>query len=341
MKELFENIKKAWENGESTVLATIIASSGSIPRGIGARMLVGFGGRICGTIGGGAVERRAEALAMEALTGGRSFVKPFLLNKSDVEDLGMICGGDVRVFFQYLDAKKPETRALADDALAAFTESDTDSWLITELTDESDWSMFVYAKNSPIPAGLTEGELQGLLKRGAVRTTESGRRFYTEPLHRTGKVIIFGGGHIARELVPVLSRLEFRCVVFDDRPDFASRERFPDAEDVILGDLEDIAAGVTITDRDYVVVMTRGHTYDFIVQSQILRLDTAYAGVIGSRAKAAAVAAKLRETGISEEKLKRVHSPIGLSIKAETPAEIAVSIAAELVEVRASITRGE
>ena len=152
---------------------------------------------------------------------------------------------------------------------------------------------------------------------------------------RPQRAIIFGGGHIAAALAPILRSVEFRVIVMDERPEFATNERFPDAAQVVCGSFGHLSDLFTFGGNDYAVVVTSGHMHDFEVEEQILRHDLAYIGVIGSRKKTAAVNAKLREAGITEEQLAKVHTPIGLDIGAETPEEIAVSIAAEMIAVRA------
>jgi xanthine dehydrogenase accessory factor len=284
------------------------------------------------------VEHRAEGLAAEILDERKSRLKGFTLARNEVEDLGMVCGGDVKVYLQFVSAKSPENLALTETILAAF-DRDEDTWLVTDLTDASAWSMGVYLPSSGL-TGLAASveELAPLWQSRAVQAELAGRHYYSEPLVRSGRVLIFGGGHIAQELVPVLSHVGFRCLVMDDRPEFASRERFPEASEVILGDFAKLAESLSVTQHDYAVVMTRGHAHDFVVQEQLLRHPTAYVGVIGSRSKSAAVAARLREAGVPQEAIDRVHTPIGTAIKAETPAEIAISIAGELILTRAQRT---
>ena len=158
---------------------------------------------------------------------------------------------------------------------------------------------------------------------------------FSLPLPIGERAVIFGAGHIARALVPLLRSVEFRPVVYDDRPALADPAAFPDAEQVVCGDFRNIAGTLPLSPEDYVVVMTSGHLHDLEIQEQILRQELAYVGVIGSRAKIAAVNARLREAGISEEKLHTVHTPVGTPIKAVTPAEIAVSITGEMIYERA------
>ena len=158
---------------------------------------------------------------------------------------------------------------------------------------------------------------------------------FSLPLPIGERAVIFGAGHLARALVPLLRSVEFRPVVYDDRPALADPAAFPDAEQVVCGDFRNIAGTLPLSPEDYVVVMTSGHLHDLEIQEQILRQELAYVGVIGSRAKIAAVNARLREAGISEKKLRTVHTPVGTPIKAVTPAEIAVSITGEMIYERA------
>ena len=127
----------------------------------------------------------------------------------------------------------------------------------------------------------------------------------------------------------------FRPVVFDCRPELATRTLFPTAEEVICGDFTSIKDHLTVTEEDFVVIMTNGHMHDFQVEEQILRGPFAYVGVIGSRTKTASVNQRLREAGIPEESIAQIHTPIGTAIRAVTPAEIAVSIAGEMILCRA------
>ena len=334
MKNLMMTVSEWLNQGENVILATIIADSGSVPRGAGARMAVINGGSFIGTIGGGAVEYKVQQMAMEALKDKKSQIKSFILSPNEKEDLGMICGGNVTVYIQYISALDENTRELFAYGSGLFSQN-ADSWLVTDITDETDWRMTIRAaesKGGSLPENARE---KGLFTNRGVQVEISGRRYYSEPLTKAGKVYIFGGGHISQELAPLLSHLGFSCFVFDSLPKFANKELFPAADGVIVGDFENISASVDITKKDYVVIVTRGHSSDFAVQAQALRRSPRYIGAIGSRAKIAIVSKKLREQGFSQEEIDSVHAPIGIDIKADAPAEIAVSIAAELIMVRA------
>lgn len=147
---------------------------------------------------------------------------------------------------------------------------------------------------------------------------------------------IFGAGHVGKALEPVLRYVNFATKVIDDRPDFASRERFPEADEVVVIDnFLDAYQGMETDENSYIVIVTRGHSGDYDVLKQTLRRPNAYIGMIGSRNKVAELYRMLREDGFSQKELDRAYSPIGTNIFAETPEEIAISIAGEMIMVRA------
>lgn len=150
-----------------------------------------------------------------------------------------------------------------------------------------------------------------------------------------GRVCIFGGGHVAQALVPALAAVDFRCVVLEDRPEFCRPALFPGAEETRLIDYARVSDFVDLTPEDWAVIMTRGHQDDLLVQAQVMRTPVRYIGVIGSKQKTANLTAKLLGMGFTSQDFRRVCAPIGLPIRSETPAEIAVSIAAQLILDRA------
>lgn len=333
MRNLLKTLASRIKEGKDTVLVTIIASSGSTPRGIGSKMLVAEEGRIYGTIGGGAVEHKSREMAQALLQDRNSCEHDFRLKKEDVENLGMICGGAVKVFFKYVPASDSETLAICEKAEELFAKGD-DLWLIYDIADDCRLGLYTKATGYigvDAPAWLDEK-----LTRHPLRQLLDGRDMYVEQINSSGIVYVFGGGHVAQELVPVLTHIGFRCVVLDDRENFIREDLFPDAEKRILCDFENIAQSVNITSEDYCCVMTRGHSFDTVVQAQLLRTPAYYIGVVGSRSKKVAVNRKLvNDYGIDESEIARIITPIGLMIKAETPAEIAISIAGQLIEIRA------
>lgn len=334
MRTLFQLLGQTLRNGDDAVLVGIIASSGSTPRGTGAYMLVTKSGRICGTIGGGAVEYRSEQLAAQVLAQRRSRLEFFCLTRNEVLDLGMICGGDVHVYFRYIPANSREILTLTEQIETLFARGEQ-TWLISEITPGVENFMCVYSSSSGLFGGTLPDGVIDQLSSHAGPIEADGRTFYCETLIRAGKVYIFGGGHVAQALVPALSTVGFRCIVLEDREDFCRPALFPGVEDTLLIDNGRVADYVDIQETDYVVIMTRGHSSDQLIQAQALRTPARYIGVIGSRKKTAKVFANLRELGFTDADFARITTPIGLDIGGETPEEIAVSIAAQLIAVRA------
>lgn len=337
MRNMLKTIEKYLHTGEALVLVTVTASSGATPRGAGARMLVGRQGRICGTIGGGAVEYRSEQIALQVLEKKVSGQQDFSLTRDDVQNLGMICGGDVNVFFHYIPEGDRETLSLARKAEELF-ETGEALWLISNIGEGGALSLYT-RKNGVFGKPVPDWVLSRLPRQPKL-LKENGESYCVEQVNGSGRVYIFGCGHVSQELEPVLSHVGFRCTVMDDRPEFAARELFPTAEEVKLVDFRNIGESVSIGPEDYVCVMTRGHAFDTVIQAQVLKSRPCYVGVIGSRKKAAGVRQVLKEEyGLSEEELDIVTTPIGMDIDAETPAEIAVSIAGQLIQVRARMNK--
>jgi xanthine dehydrogenase accessory factor len=332
-KELCAMMVEKLSHGEDLVLATIIDGSGSSPRSAGARMLAGKSGRLYGTIGGGAVEFKSLDLALELLEQQKSRRKTYRLRHNDQEDLGMICGGDVDVYFQFIRGGDGKTINLFRECLDRL-DRDENLWLITDLTLLSSWAMTLYSTESPAPdLGLPASDIKRLTGSKPILADIGERRIYSEPVNFAGKVFIFGGGHVAQALEPVLTGVGFRCVIFDSRAEYVTRELFPTAYGLVTGDFSKIADSIQITPNDYVVIVT--HNFDAVVEEQILRNKCAYVGLIGSKAKIIALKKQLSQLGFSQEILDKVHAPIGLQIKSETPAEIAISIAGEMILERA------
>ena len=159
-------------------------------------------------------------------------------------------------------------------------------------------------------------------------------KVFIEPVIPVPRIYIFGGGHIGYNVQKVASLAGFETVVADDRDLYANRERFPDANEIHAGDLDEIMAEMTPGDSSYIVIVTRGHRHDLRVLRWALDTPAHYIGMIGSGRKVLEVYKQLEAQGVSPESFKRVFAPIGLSIGAVTPEEIAVSIVAELIAIR-------
>jgi xanthine dehydrogenase accessory factor len=171
-----------------------------------------------------------------------------------------------------------------------------------------------------------------------IRYTDSAGRetdVLAEPVIADPALYIFGGGHVSTEIVPLAARVGFKVVVIDDREEYAGPDRFPQATKVQCRPFAGVLKKLDIDHTSYIVIVTRGHMHDKTILEQSLKTDAKYIGMIGSRRKRDMIYDKLLEEGFTQDDLERVCSPIGLDIGAETPEEIAVSIAAELIKVRA------
>jgi xanthine dehydrogenase accessory factor len=345
VREIIKEVIGLLEKGQGFALATIVEQARSAPRSAGARMVIRKDGAVIGTVGGGALEARVQKIAAEVVKNRKAAVIFFNLTAGDSSGMGMICGGEVSVLIEYIDAGDPSCLPLYRELAAALERSDR-AWLVTLLPSEEagrPGRTFLVRDDGAIagvPGDVAEG-LHDLLDevRGCrTFTFLESRQAVIDPTVNRMTALIFGAGHVGRSLVPVLSSIEFRTVILDDRQEFANRERFGSADQIVLLDsFEETFKGVTVDERSYIIIVTRGHLHDRTVLKQSLRTKAAYIGMIGSRTKRDLTYQALLDEGLTKADLERVHSPIGLSIKAETPAEIAVSIAAELIRIRAEL----
>ena len=335
MLEFFTELVHVLEAGEPAELVSVAASTGSTPRGAGAMMAVFPGGGISGTIGGGNVEYACQKLAVELLERQGDALRRFQFVQGDAADLGMVCGGTVEVQFQYLPGGETPALTVLRDLIAASAGS-LDTWLLRRIQGERVAEMGLADGNGPRYLKAPPKELGILL--GAQTVFQGG--WLSIPAVKAGRVYIFGGGHVSQALVPVLANLGFRPVVYDDREEFSNPDLFPRAERTLCGDFSRLGEAVSVTADDYVVIMTRGHQADYEVLTQVLRSGAKYMGCIGSRRKLALCRDRLLENGFTAEEYSRLHAPIGLNIGAQTPEEIAISVAAELIAVRAGVEEG-
>jgi xanthine dehydrogenase accessory factor len=158
-----------------------------------------------------------------------------------------------------------------------------------------------------------------------------------EPIGASPRLVLFGAGHVAAEVAPFAARCGFMVSVVDDRPDFASSDRFPEAAKLIHSFEPESWNALNLGPSTYCVVVTRGHEHDFRVVRALIERELAYLGMMGSKKKVAETRRRLLDDGCSQEAIDRLHAPIGIKIRSETPSEIAVSIVGELIQVRRQV----
>jgi len=339
----FESLMRHLDKSSSVVVATVVSRSGSGPREPGAAMLIQPDRKTVGTVGGGILEAQVSDLARSVFESGAPCCKTFNLANEQAAEEGMICGGGVEILVDAMRPQDIQKRHIFEAVIQSLSAHQPVT-LVTSIRQHPAGSRVGYGLISK--AGLAAGSLEMadthsdlLLKHqnGPMQLVpvDEGLRYFFQPIESPGSVYIYGAGHIGKALAPLCRLLGFHTVVSDDRVEFANRLRFPDADDIrVIESYSDCIDPEEMDPFSHILIVTRGHLHDQTVLSQALTTDAGYIGMIGSRKKRDITYAALRAKGFSEKDLQRVHCPIGLEIGAKTPAEIAVSIAAEIIAVR-------
>lgn len=354
MQNIYGEIVKSLDKGEKVALATLISRVGSAPRGAGAKYLVKGDGKALGSIGGGCVEAEVWQEAQQVIEKGRGKVLHFRLTSEQLAEGGLICGGDIDILLEpmrqehskiYQEISKIRQKG-GSGVLATLISLDS------EVPDGQGSKMLFKGSGEKI-GFLIHGEsferkvleesesvLAGKIPRViALKNEDRGfpwkeAEVLIEPVASEPTVYIFGGGHISQEVAPLAKRVGFKVVVIDDREIFSNRDRFPEADEVIVSDFDKCFDLLTIDDSSYIVIVTRGHLYDGVVLEQAVKTNACYIGMIGSKKKIWTLYQNLMNKGVPKEVFDRVNAPIGLDINSETPEEIGVSIVAQLIRVR-------
>ncbi len=342
MKRLFSEMAALVSRAESFALATVISRDGSAPRAAGARMLARQDGTTLGTVGGGVLEAQVEQLSRQVQQDHRPVVQSFQFSGKDAANMDAICGGQVDVLVEWVDAANPALVDLFTGLNAAIVDRQK-VWLVTELppTEETRVRALVRQdgrQTGALPPGLSVEAICEMRLPGRLSLDQ--KSYYVEPLAIAETAYIFGAGHVSRSLAEFTKAVGFWTVVLDDRADYASAARFPTADQVIVVETFTDAFCQIEVDRDsFLVIVTRGHLHDYTVLAQALHTPAGYIGMIGSRRKCQLIFDELRQQGYTEADIQRVHAPIGLPIQSETPEEIGVSIVAEMIQARAQNRR--
>ena len=343
MKEIARAAIGLLESGERFVQATILASSGSTPRGAGSCMLVLCDGSIRGTVGGGALEGGIIRAAPEVMREKNSRVINVVLDGNDENAVDVICGGSAAVLIDYIDPGHPGHLEFFE-ALYSALQSGTQARVVTvppvSGSSATRCQCIMLQEGPPLGAnGLDPAVIGAISSRSGSYDAFTRLDSFDVYLHSVGTdgiAYIFGAGHCGEKLAPVLATIGFGVVVIDDRAEFANSERFPTADEIIVPAFMDLPLKDKKIDNDsYIVIVTRGHVHDELVLRGALRTSAGYIGMIGSKRKREAVYERLLADDFTQSDIDRVYSPIGLSIGAETPEEIAISIAGEMIKVRA------
>jgi xanthine dehydrogenase accessory factor len=345
MQEFLKQFDELKRLEERVALATLVNTRGTTPRKEGAKMLVGAGGRILGSVTiGGCVDAQVIEEAEEVL-GDRS-PKLLELNLGDEEawEIGLTCGGTIEVFVEPVELGRADAPVMAYyETLRGHAERGGRAALITRLDSPNNG-----AKLLVLDTGKTEGSLgdefldrrfaaeaQECINRGLSRTLFlEGVRGFVETFAPPSTLVVVGAGHVAMPLVSLARVLGFRTVVVDGRPRFATRERFPDADRLEVGIPSEVVKSLPLTPATAIVLVAHDYKYDIPVLRHALATSVGYVGMLGSTRRGNAILNLLREDGVSEESLARIHVPIGLDLGAQTAPEIALAVLAEILAER-------
>jgi len=353
MENIYAELTRMLEAGETVAVATIVDVRGSVPREVGAKMIIHPLGRHVGTVGGGCGEADVLRTALDVLQTG----EPATVHVDLTEDISMqalgVCGGIMDVFVERVASDTQAEIGTVPGMLAALRESVLNREPValatvvsrtaaSPTTDRPGQQAVIWLDREPLGSlGLGAMEAQAIED---AREVLRGRQHkllkyeeasvFVEVQRRAPELIIAGGGHIALPLAQLASMCDFSVTVLDDRPSFVTEERFPTARQRISGPLRETVAGLPMDQDTYIVLVTRGHSHDVECLLEVLDRPVGYIGMIGSQRRVDAVFQLLvNEMGIDPLKLDRVYAPIGIAIGARTPAEIAVCIMAEVINV--------
>lgn len=354
MKELLDTLA-AWQGeGAQVGRAVVVRTFGSAPRPEGAVLLYAADGRIAGSVSGGCVEGAAAEEIDRARATGNARVIRYGISDEQAWDVGLACGGTIDVLVEPAVA----AAAAVDAALASMGAGGHGAAVITPLPRDSppaDFGQHTPGDGEPPAAKLVvhdDGRLEGTLgvpaldttlveqahealQRGLSRIVElGGRSLFIEVYPVRPRLVIVGAVEVARSLVRLAKELGFETVVIDGRASFATPERFPDVDRLVVGWPDEVADDIGLGPNDAVAVLTHDVKFDEPAIVEALRRGCRYVGAVGSRKTQGDRRERLLEVGVTPEELARLRGPVGLDLGGRAPSETALAILAEVVAQR-------
>jgi len=306
MREVLNELNEWTRDREEIAVATVVETWGSSPRPLGSKMLVTRSGKMAGSVSNGCIEGAVFEEAQEVLKSGQPKIAAFGVADDVAFEVGLACGGHIEVFIQPFGRVQQQVLAMLN--------RDEPATLKTNLVTGD--------------AEVVEGTPPG---------TELAKRdgdVFVEPFRRPAHLVIIGAIHIAIPLHRLAKLMGYRVTVVDARAKFATKERFPEADELIVAWPDEAMAKIAVDNSTYVVVLTHDPKFDLPALRSVLQKDAGYIGAIGSRKTNQNRFDALRKEGFTEEQLSRVHGPIGLDLGSRGAEETALGILAEITAVR-------
>jgi xanthine dehydrogenase accessory factor len=341
MRDLIRHLLGTLQSGRPSLLCQVVETRGSTPQKAGALMLVDPAGGQVGTLGGGCVENEVKGKAIRRLGEPGAELFSYILDHDYAWADGLICGGKMVILAECLAGDAPRAYFEAYRGLLESGEGFTEAVAVDPArcgAGRVGARWLFDARGKPV-AGLPDAEVPPAVRERVEPLPDRPRPQVVGgvallPTLPRVRLVIVGAGHVGQAVAALASQADFDVWVVDDRAQYANRERFPAAERVVVGPIEEVLADLEVTAQTYALIVTRGHGHDQEALFHLANMKAPYVGLIGSRRKIRLILDALREAGVPDPALARVAAPVGLDIGSESVVEIAVSIVAELIARR-------
>ena len=330
MKEILGEVERWREAGEQVAVATVIATRRSAPRPVGASLAISASGKMCGSVSGGCVESDVYEHAREVLETGQPKLLSYGIADEEAWEVGLPCGGEIDVYVAESPPDFPRER-LATERAVLFT--------VVEGSTAGKW-LALFENGDQFGSGVPDEAVEQfdeLIRGGRNRLLElgDGTKVFAEWYGPPPRLFIYGAVDTAEALCRSVKLLGWTAIVADARAKFATKERIPTADELIVAWPEDALAQVEPDHQTAIVVLTHDDKFDEPALKGALETEAFYIGALGSRRNQERRRERLLEAGVSEEALERISGPCGLDIGADSQEETALSILAEILAVRA------
>ena len=338
MDELFTDLEKLAKVEKRVAMATLIGTRGTSPKREGAKMWVGEEGRILGSVTiGGCVDARVIAEAEKALATSQSRLLQVDLGDEDAWEMGLSCAGSLDVLIEPFDLETADNKLIETyHAVRSAVEQGKSVAIVTPLKEGAQ-RLLVFEDENTDSADEVRRVAFDLIRKRKSATVSIGDpavEVFIEVHGPPPTLIVFGAGHISMPLASLAHDLGLKTIVVDGRPRFATRERFPEVDELLIGIPSEIAQTLSYNSSTFVVLTAHDYKYDLPVLKVVLPAGAAYIGLLGSKRRGKAIKEFLKDSGMDEALLDRLHVPTGLDIGADSASEIALSILAEAVAIK-------